>query len=205
MGFISKLFGGGSSATTDRKSTLTGYGDLQNAFNFGMDQSKSQAATGTATTAKGVADLQDPLKYYKTLLSGDRTAMQGAIAPEANATQAAADAARRNSAAVGTARGGGTAGQAQTAKDSTQATLDNYLFGVRPGAAAGVSDIAKTEADIGTKEVGEALGFGSLAEGAASDLTKDSIASRKDSYAINQQTTQQVASVVGNILAGFGI
>ena len=203
MGFLGKLFGGGSSAKTDRKTALTGFGDLQSVFNFGMDQSKSMAKTGTDTTAAGVSALQDPLKYFKTLLSGDRTQTAAAIAPESNAALTRADAAKSEASTMGTARGGGVAGQNQQTDEKTRAELDNYLFGVRPTAAQEVEKIGTTEAGIGLGEVNAALGFGSLAEGAAGEMTRDAIGSRRDSYEMNKDTlshvTQSIESILGAI------
>lgn len=203
MGFLGKLFGGGSSATTDRSTTLQGYGDLQNLFNFGLDQSKGFSSTGQqdVTTGKGI--LQGPLNYWKSLLSGDRTQMAAATAPESNAALARADAAKRQSATLGTARGGGSADTSRTIDDQTRAQLDNYLFGVRPAAAGEVGKIGGEFADIGMKELNAALGFGSLGERAASTLTNAAIGSRKDSYEINKDTTKRVTGTIQAILGAI--
>lgn len=203
MGFLGKLFGGGSSASTDRNQTLTGYKDLSNVFNMGMDQSSKLSSTGTSTQAEGVSALQQPLSYYSKMLSGDRTALSQAIAPEANAVQAGADASKKQSANLGTARGGGVAGQNQTANDATTAKIDNALFQARPAAAQGETQVASKLADVGTSDISAALGFGNLASGAAQDLTGDSISSRMDSYKINQQTTQQVTQTIMDILGAM--
>ena len=64
-----------SGATTDRKHTLAGYGDLSNVFNFGLNQGKRQEGAG--------ADLQGQAgAYYSKLLSGDRAAMMSAVAAQ---------------------------------------------------------------------------------------------------------------------------
>lgn len=202
LGFLGKLFGGGSSAKTDRSTTLQGYGDLGNVFNMGMDQSSALSKTGTGTQAEGVSALQQPLSYYSKMLSGDRTALSQAIAPEANSVQAQADASKKQSANMGTARGGGVAGANQSANDATTAKIDNALFQARPAAAQGETQVAGKLADIGTSDINAALGFGNLASGAAQDLTGDSISSRMDSYKINQNTTAQVTQSIQDLISG---
>lgn len=201
-GFFSKLFSGGSTKT-DRKTQLQGFGDLQNIFNFGMDTSKQQLGAGQATTAEGLKTLQDPLKYWKTLLTGDRTAMAGAIAPEANAVQTAADAAKQQRGAMGTARGGGTAGINATAQDRVQAELDNLLFGLRPAAAGQVEKIGGEFANIGLKEIDQALGFAGLGEDAARSITGLAGESRKTSYDMNKDIAKRAGGMIQSILGGF--
>lgn len=201
MGFLGKLFGGGGGAKTDRSQTLQGYGDLQSAFNFGLDNSKQLTSTGTGDISQGKNILGDPLKYWQTLLRGDRTQTAAAIAPESNATLARADATKRQAETIGTARGGGVAGENRTIDDRTRAELDNYLFGVRPAAAGEVGKIGGEFADIGTKEIGEGLGFGGLAESSASGLTNASIAERQQNL---QQNKNLLSTVTGGIESILG-
>jgi hypothetical protein len=167
------------SEKTDRKNTLTGYGELQNTFNYGLDQSKSLAGTGAATTAKGTDALGTSLDYFKSLMSGDRAKVAQAIAPQSNDALSTADAARDQRAELGTARGGGAAGANQTAEDKTNATIYNFLFGARPAAAQQTADIGGKLSSVGLGEQNAALGFGNLAEKSADDLTGQSAESRK--------------------------
>lgn len=194
---------GGSSAKTDRKTTLQGFGDLQNIFNYGLDTSKSFVGSGTATTGKGVNALTDSLDFFKKLTSGDRSVVSQAIAPETNAVRSSADAARRNQVAAGTARGGGTAATNQTAEDKSMAEIDNYLFGVRPAAAKEESDIGGKLATVGLGETQAALGFADLAETGAANLTKTAAESRMTSYKINQDTVAKVTDAIDQVLAGI--
>lgn len=208
---------GGSSAKTDRKTELQGFGDLSNVFNFGMDTSGAEQKTGQDITNKGLdvtksglGDLSASGDYWKKLLSGDRTTMAQAVAPESNAVETQADAGRMDAARTGTARTGGTAGATQTAHDITMAKVDNLLFGARPTAAAQVADIGKAESGIGLGEAGvgeqelnNALGFGNLAERSASDLTSNARESRMDSYKINSDTQKNWANFINGIASGF--
>lgn len=195
---------GGSSAKTDRKTTLQGFGDLQNIFNFGMGQSSKLAGEGGTTIGKGVDALTTSLDYFKKLASGDRSVTAQAIAPETNAVQSQADAARRSAVATGTARGGGTASNAQTAQERTMAQIDNFLMGARPMANQEVEKIGGTLGGIGLGETNAALGFGDLAEKGASDLTKEAADSRKTSYEINQDTVKQVTQTISDVIGAFG-
>ena len=117
--------------------------------------------------------------------------------------QAQADAAKRNAAAMGTARTGGTAAANQTANTDTLAKIDNFLFGVRPMAAQGEADVGSRIVSVGGQELATALGFGNLSEGAAADLTRDAGESRKTSFAINRQTQDDVLGVIDSILGGI--
>lgn len=195
---------GGSSAKTDRGVELGGFQDLKDAFGFGMDQAKAGAATGTATTNAGVNSLSDSLSYWKKLVDGSRASMMQAIAPETTVVQAQADAAKRNIAASGTARGGGTAGAVQQVNDATQSKVDEALFGVRPEAAQQEASVGGKIADIGTRETGlanQAFGIGTTA---AESLTGNARMSRTDSYAINKQTQQDIVNAIQGALAGMG-
>lgn len=122
--------------------------------------------------------------------------MQQAEAPAINATQSAADAAKRQQAAMGTARGGGVAGTNQTRQDTVQAQIDNALFGVRPGAAAGEAQTSGKIADVGTAQMAEAmqaLGIAGTATSNAGD-----IATRARQQAAQEQAAA-IQSVVGAI------
>lgn len=194
---------GHSSQKTDRKAELTGFGDLQNTFNFGLDTSKSHLATGTATTAQGVQGLTGVQDFWKKYLSGDRTQLAQAIAPEANAVQAQADAARRQRQASATGRTGGTAAAENQVDDATMAQINNFLFGVRPAAAGQEADVSGKIADVGQRDLALALGFGNLAEGSASTLTQAAGESRKTSYQINQDTVAKASQAILNVLGAF--
>lgn len=178
---------GGSSAKTDRTTTLAGYGDLSNIFSFAMP-------TATSLTAAGTAGLDAASGYWQKLLSGNRATALSAIAPETSAIEAGEDATRRQMATSGTARGGGVASTAATAHDKSMSEIDTAIMGARPQAAGEVAKIGSTEVSAGLNALG-------LGENAAADLTKDAISSRTDSYAINKDTQ---GNVVGAIEAFMG-
>jgi hypothetical protein len=163
------------------------YGELGNVFNFALPLAQSTSSAGAGTTKAGLSTvgaglntLSGPLAYFQKLMSGNRPAMEQAVAPEANAARASSDAAARNQAAMGTARGGGTAGGNQQRHTDVMAQIDNLLFGARPAAAKATTDIGTTQSQIGLGEsqVGnqqlmealQSLGLGTSAAGTTGQM-----------------------------------
>ena len=134
--------------------------------------------------------------YWAQLLSGNRPALQKAVAPEANAIQAAGDAQRRQQATMGTARGGGVAALNQTADTARAAQIDNLLFGAQEKAAVG-------EAELGSREVKQAIAELGVAGNAAANLTAISADSRKTSIAANNQIQAQIGGLIEGALGAF--
>ena len=159
-------------------------GNLNNLFSFGL-------STGKQETSAGNQSLDTAGGYFNKIASGNRAALQQAVAPEANAVQKQADAARRQQAATGTARGGGVASTNQTQKDQVMAQIDNALFGVRPTAAAEMEKIGGTQL---------AAGEGALntAGGAASNAGKIATDARQ------QAAQEQAAAIQTAVGAIFG-
>jgi hypothetical protein len=142
-----------------------------------MPLGENLASTGQQTTASGVGDINQSLSYWSKLLSGSRPAMMAAIAPETNSVLSGADASKRQTAAMGTARGGGTAATNQQRDTQTQATIDNALFAARPEAAKEVGQLGTQVAGIGTTETADALnalGLGANVEDTLSTFGKGS-------------------------------
>jgi hypothetical protein len=205
---------GGSSSKTDRKTALTGWSNLNNIFNTFMPFAQQTAQTGTTTTGQGIADLQAsklPLNqstaYWSSLLSGNRSTLEQAVAPEAGAVRSSADAAARQAAAMGTARGGGVNAASQQREDETRARIDQYIFGVRPTAAsqlaANAGEAAKigaAEGALGTSILSEALGFGELGYSAEATMAGQASSARASDFAINQQIVGNATTGIMNIL-----
>lgn len=179
---------------------MQGYGDLNNIFSFGLPAAQSSLASGGATTKSGLSTLDQAGQYFKSLMSGDRTKMMQAVAPETNAVHAEADAAKRQTEAMGTARGGGTAVANNTADTNTMAKIDNLLFGVRPGAAGETAKIGGAEAGIGLSQQGIGANLLGIADNAAGTLTGDASKSRETSAALNRQVQQDWANAITGIL-----
>lgn len=151
---MSGFFGAGGTNSRQQNQSI---GNLNNLFNFGLGGAKS--ALNTGNSALGAAT-----SYFSKILSGNRPAMQQAVAPETNAVLSQNDAARRQQSTMGTARGGGTAGANQQQKTNMMAQIDNLLFGARPGAAKETADIGKTQVQEGTT-LASTAGSAGYAEG----------------------------------------
>src|SRR5215469_3069679 len=190
---------GGNSSNTDRKNTLQGYADLSNVFNFALPTAQKGAATGAATTQTGLAGLTSSLNYWQNLLGGNRTAITQAVAPETNAIQAQSDAAARQQAAMGTARGGGTAAANQDRQTQTQAQIDQGILAARPQAAQQEAAVGGKIADVGTTQMAQALNALGIGETSAANLTDISSKARAIDYQINKGS---VDSILGTILGG---
>ena len=180
---------GGANWKTDRKQYLAGQNWLSNIFNFALPQAQG-------TLAAGQRDIGTAGDYYRKLLSGSRTELNQAVAPETAAVTARADASRRQLATSGTARGGGVAATSQTAKDRAMAEIDNLIFGVRPGAAKGLQGVASTELGTATNLLG-------LGSDVAQAYTSNAASSRQTSYDINQDMVGKVSQALLNVFAAF--
>jgi len=180
---------GGASWKTDRKQYLAGQDWLKNIFNFALPQAQG-------TLAAGQRDIGTAGDYYRKLLSGNRTELNQAVAPETAAVGARADASRRQLATSGTARGGGVAATNQTAKDRATAEIDNLIFGVRPGAARGLESVAGTELETANNLLG-------LGSDVAQSYTSNAAKSRMDSYKINQDIVGQWSQTIMSLLGAF--
>jgi len=180
---------GGSASKTNRKEQLTSMSELHNVFNFALP-------TAESGVSQGQGDLSTAGDYWKKLLTGNRATMEAATAPEANAIRAGSDAQKRQQAAFGTARGGGTAGANETRATDTQAKVDNLITGVRPEAA-------KETAKIGGAELQAALNALGLGETSAIDLGKLATDAKSQSDANNAaagQAAGQLASAFIGLL-----
>jgi hypothetical protein len=99
------------------------------------------------------------LNYYMPILSGDRNAMNAAVAPEARAIRAQGDAARAERARTGTSRTGGDVAANLSSADQIRQQLDTLIGNVRPQAAQAVNAIGSEKID----QMMKALGLGTSA------------------------------------------
>jgi hypothetical protein len=180
---IGGLFGG-SARKTDRKYQLSAMGGLNNLFNFGMQ-------SGTNETGQSQGLLGQAGSYYSSLLSGNRQATLGAVAPTVNAANATTDATKRSIASSGTARGGGVNATTQTLEDQKRASIDNAVNSAKAGAAAGATQVGGTMASQAANLLG-------TAEGSASSLASIASGSRQ----ISQQQHMQSAQEIGDLIFG---
>lgn len=186
IGGIGKLFGG-SSAKTDRRETLNSYGELNNLYNYGVNQGERAQAQGQDLTGQAGA-------YFTKLLSGNRPAALQAISPVANSATAQADAQKRQIAQSGTARGGGVNEVGQSIDTNRQAAVDNALNQATAGAAGGAAGVGGTELADASRLLG-------LGETAAADTLHGSIESRPYSYGIHNDTAANAGAFTTQVLS----
>jgi hypothetical protein len=169
---------GGSSAKTNRKFQLNSMADLNNLYNYAIPQ-------GEAAMSAGQADIGAASNYWQNILSGNRTALNAAVAPERNMILSSQDAARKQQSTMGTARGGGVASQNVQQGTQAQSAIDQATLAARPAAAKGLESTGSAELNAAFNALG-------LGEGSASSL--GSIASGKPA-------TADTAAAEGNQLA----
>ena len=179
---------GGSASKTDRQHQLQGYGDLQNVFNYGIP-------AGQAGQQQGQSDLGDASNFWQKILGGDRSAISAALSPEISSITSQNDQNRKQQAAMGTARGGGTNAQNQQQQQVEQGQITNLINGARPQAAQQVQG-------IGTTELSNSQNLLGLGTGAASNLTGDATKSYETSADMNEKQGAG-AGQLASLLLGF--
>lgn len=180
---------GGSGSSTDRKQQLAGYGDLSNIFNTGLN-------TGKSDLNQGQSDLGQSAGYNAKLLSGDRSTIMSALSPEISSITGQGDAARRQQAAMGTARGGGTNAGNQQQQQKEQGAISSAVGGVQPQAAQSLAGIGGTEAGLGNSLLG-------LSNNAAGNLTNDAIESYKTTSAQNGAAGAALGQIASGLIFGM--
>lgn len=182
---------GHSSAKTDRANFLHGIQDIQNIFNYALP-------TGEAGYAEGAGNLRTAGDYYKKILSGNRSAALQAVAPEATSVRRASDASKRQLATSGTARGGGVAATNQQRETDTMSQINNALFGARPEAAKGLTQVAGAQLSAAFQALG-------LSAEEANTFTEESRLSRPESFKENQDIVGKVTQAIVNALAAIPV
>lgn len=148
--------------------------------------------------AKGSSTLDDVTKYFKTLLSGDRTATAEAVAPAANAARAGADASKKQEADMGTSRTGGTVAGNQQREDQVRSQIDTLIGGVKPAAANALGSLG--EADVNAMM--QALGLGTTATGTAGAQISSDLTARRQASA--EMWSSLIGGAVGLATAPLG-
>lgn len=137
---------------------------FKSSFTSGVDLGqRGKEATGTASS------------LFKGIAKGDRTAM----APAVNAAVEGADAAKREQGQMGTARGGGMAGENQQIQDHTRQLISSLLGNAQIGAADKLAAIGSGE----TNAMMTAEGIASGTETNLSSLLHQDIKEKNESAA----------------------
>lgn len=196
---LGNLFGG-SSVTTDRNKELEGFGDLSNVFNYGFNTGKSTFATGLTAEKSGLEQLGGPAAYYQKLLTGNRASALSAVAPTVNAVNSQTDAAAKQAATMGTARGGGVNAGQQQVDTAKQAAVENAITGAREGAASGAAGVASATAGIGSSMAAQALQLLGLGTHAATSLTSIADQSRTESDRLHHEKSKEVGDLTNELM-----
>lgn len=192
---------GHSSAKTDRGNQLAGISADWNVYNRGLPLADTQQKKATGTESSGLESLDTAKNYWKAITQGNRTAVQSAAAPQANAIQQRADASKREQSQMGTSRGGGVNAANQQIQQEQEKQLAINEAAVQPKAAEQLGQIGQATAGVGHQQMAEALQALGLSADVAKEIIQSSIQSRPISMAANQAVTSQWS----NALAALGL
>lgn len=200
---------GHSSEKTDRATQLSAQQGDWGVFNQGMAIGQAGQAAGTQTLNQAKRDLGPAESYYKNLLTAGRTQTAQRAAPALQAVQDQTDAARRQEAATGTGRAGGTAAANREAGTTEQSQIDQIinttLQSGRAEGAKGLTQTAGAETAIGTEQLGNAMRALGLSEDAVTNIMNNATDSRYLSNQINLQTQEQWGQLAGMLMMGSGM
>jgi len=111
----------------------------------------ANSGVGQAYLSEGMRDFSGPMEYFNQILSGNKSQMESAIAPEKNDILSQYRAKRKQLAASGS-RSGGTNEAVAQSEFSQAGDVASLLQKLRPQAAAGDSEIAGKIAQLGLSE-----------------------------------------------------
>jgi len=124
---------------------------INNIFNYALPTAKGSESSGSG-------DLSTAAGFFKSLLAPGRTQAAQNAAPATNAAIDQSDAARKQEAAQGTGRGGGTASDNREASSAVAKTTDDIinqnLMGGRALASKGLTEIGTSQQDNAAKLLG---------------------------------------------------
>lgn len=165
MGFFD-MFKGASKG--EKKQETDSFQNLSNLFG-------STYTSGVDLGNRGSRNENAAAGFFKGVVGGDRTA----IAPAANAAVEGADAAKREEAQMGTARGGGAASVNQQIEQHTRQLISSLLGEAQTGAADKLAAIGSGD----TNAMMSALGIASGTETNLSSLLHTDIKEKNASAA----------------------
>lgn len=198
------FFGIGGNANEDRNRAEEGWNQEKNVFNYSLPLSKTLNAQGQSTVGSGLSGMDAVKSFFQQIYSGSRPAQLASVAGETNAINAQADAQRRQAAAMGTGRTGGTAALNQEAEANRMAQINNMIFGARPAAAQQAGQISTAEANVGLQQLSAGLRALGLSEEAIQHFIDSSLQSRKMETDISRQKTQDWLGLASRTAKAIG-
>lgn len=163
---------------------------MQNIFNAALPESQSMFGAANAGINTALGELGQTGNYASNILSGNRQAVTQAMAPEINSVTSQANQLKKQQAAMGTSRGGGTNAGNQQLGTQTAGQVSNLIAQARPQAAQLLNQTAGTTGQIGTAQLqaaGNLLGIGGNAANAQENAAN---------------TAQQMANQQNNMAGG---
>lgn len=209
---MSSLFGG--STKTDRGNQLAATQGLWNVYNYalpqgqqGQTQGQGLMNTANADLAQAMSSLGGPEASFNRMLTAGRTDTAAAAAPAINAELSGADAARRQEAAMGTGRTGGTAefNREAGARTSGQVagTVNQTQQQRQAAGAQGLlqvagqkSQIGGVQGGLGAAELNNALNLLGLGSNADTSILNNATTSKQQSAQGQQQQGQAIAEML---------
>ncbi len=173
---------GGHSSHTDRKFQLDAWGKLQSLAG-------QESKIGKSEVAAGQGGLDSAMKYFQSLLSGDRSKIAGAIAPAVSTLTNQSQQERQTQSEFGNRSGGTNAANQQTT-ERVSGEITNLINSLIP-------DAAKELGTLGTAR--EGLGLESL--GLSGSLLEALSAQAGHSKEVAQGSEAQIGQDIGQLIA----
>ena len=183
-------FFGGSSANTDRKFQLEGYGDLERVFN------QFQKYAGQDRTA-GAINEGRASNFYTSLLSGDPNRVAQAVGSSTNAARKTGETELKQLSSFGN-RSGGTNQVAGKVGETGRGSIIDSILGAKTGAAGKLGD-------IGGAQTGRAEGELGASGNVAGTLFSGATDARTQSAQLHAQAVKTWAQLINGAINGQGI
>lgn len=186
---------GNAAYKTDRGAELGGRQGLWNVFNWALPE-------GQKTQAQGQAGVGEAQQYFSRLMGAGRTEGAALAAPALQSAQAQQDTLKRQEAAMGTGRAGGTTAAAREGASTAGRNIDEILASTLSGGRlAGAQGVVET----GQAQLRNSLSLLGLGEDAVKTIMEGATKSRQVSYGISKDITGQWTDMISRLLtAGAG-
>ena len=138
---MTALFGGGSGQSNQQKQITTAQ------TNSGL----ANLNTGASTTAEATSALQQPLDFFKALLSGDRNTIMSALSPEISTLSSQYNTGEQTAEEFAP-RGGGRAATLESLPFQKAGQIETLVEGAQSKGATGVTDIGQLLGELGLNE-----------------------------------------------------
>lgn len=154
---------------------------------FGLEQAK-----GTLPEARTA--LEDPLKFFKSLLTGDRNALSGVLGPDISTLTQNYETASRSTNEFAP-RGGGATAANEESRFKEAGDIQNLFSSARLQGAQGEAGVAQMLAQLGLGEIG-------VSSSTAGNLAGSLQAQQDSSNAAKAQAGKSIGEIIALLAAG---